>query len=387
MKKILYITTIAGFLPKFEMNDVKIMQSLGYEVHYASNFNVVVYNFDQADLLKQGVILHHIDIVKSPTGIRNHHKAIRQLKEIIDRENISIVHCHNPMGGLDGRLAARLSRKKPYVMYTAHGFHFYEGAPLMNWILYYPAEKFCSHMTDKIITINDEDFKRAMAFPTRKRKSAVRIHGVGVNKDIFKPNRAIADEKREELNVPQDAFHIVTAAELNDNKNQKVIIEAIHNIQNKNIYYSMCGKGPSESYLRELIEKYELSDRVRLLGYRNDMEEILQTADCFAFPSKREGLGVAAIEALLCGVPVIAAENRGTREYVINFENGIMCKTDCVGDYEQAILKLLNDKTLKQQMSEAARESAKKFCIEEVSKVMFRVYNEVTMEVDRRENN
>ncbi len=385
MKKILYITTIAGFLPQFEMNDVKIMQSLGYEVHYASNFNVIVYSFDLAALKRQGVITHHIDIVKSPLGIRNNSKAVKQLRQIIEEENINIVHCHNPMGGIDGRLAAKLSNKNPYVMYTAHGFHFYEGAPKLNWMLYYPAEKFFSRMTDKIITINDEDYKRAMAFPTRKRKSAVRIHGVGVNKERFKPNPAISNEKREELNVPTNAFHIVTAAELNENKNQKVIIEAIHNIPNENIYYSICGDGPNANNLREMIESYGLSNRVKLLGYRNDMEKILQTADCFAFPSKREGLGVAAIEALLCGVPLIAADNRGTREYVNNFENGIMCKPDCVGDYEQAILRMINDKVMRQQMSDIARESAKKFCIEEVSKVMVRVYNEATMEADRRE--
>ena len=148
----------------------------------------------------------------------------------------------------------------------------------------------------------------------------------------------------------------------------------------------MCGKGPSEGNLRELIDRYGLSDRVRLLGYRNDMEEILQTADCFAFPSKREGLGVAAIEALLCGVPLVAADNRGTREYVCNFENGIMCKPDCVGDYEQAILRMINDKAMRQQMSGIARKSAKKFCLEEVSKVMVRVYNEAAMEADRRES-
>ncbi len=385
MKKILYITTIAGFLPQFEMNDVKIMQSLGYEAHYASNFNVIVYNFEQADLIRQGVILHHIDIVKSPFRVGNHFNAIKQIKKIIEDEKIDIIHCHNPMGGVDGRIAAKRSSNNPYVMYTAHGFHFYKGAPLKNWMFYYPVEKYLSRVTDKIITINNEDYKVAMAFPTRERKSAVRIHGVGVNKERFKANPSIRSKKREEINVPEDAFHIVTAAELNDNKNQKVIIEAIHNLPYKNIYYTLCGKGPNEGNLREMIERYGLSDRVRLLGYRSDMEEILQTADCFAFPSKREGLGVAAIEALLTGVPVIAADNRGTREYIRNNENGIFCKSESVADFEQAIAALLNDEDMRHRMSDVARDSVRKFCLEEVSKVMVRVYKEAVVKIEGRE--
>ncbi|MCR4648710.1 MAG: glycosyltransferase family 4 protein [Lachnospiraceae bacterium] len=376
MKKILIVTTIAGFLPQFEMNDVEILQSLGYEVHYASNFDVTVYSFDASSLKKKGIILHQTDIVKSPLGIVNNNKAIKQIKKIIDEENIDIVHCHNPMGGADGRVAARLSKKRPFVIYTAHGFHFYKGAPLKNWLIYYPIEKILSRWTDAIITINEEDYERALKFPTGKKNGVYRIHGVGVNSERFKADPEKRKAMRKELNIPDDAFHIVTAAELNDNKNQTVVIEAIKNIARDDVYYSLCGEGPNENSLKELIEKYGLSDRVRLLGYRTDIEDVLQSADCFAFPSKREGLGIAAVEALLTGVPLIASDNRGTREYAIDGKNGFVCDAGSVSDFEEAITKMLDNKDIRDKMTSYARESAAEFCLGEVGKVMRKVYED-----------
>ena len=134
MKKALVITTISGFLPQFEMNDVHILQEYGYQVHYASNFNNPVYSVDKEKLKNEGIILHHIDIEKSPFALKANYKALKQLRRIIDNENINLIHCHNPMGAVTARLAAKCSHKNPYVMYTAHGFHFYQGAPVKNWL-------------------------------------------------------------------------------------------------------------------------------------------------------------------------------------------------------------------------------------------------------------
>lgn len=374
MKKVLFITTISGFLPQFEKNDVKILLESGCIIHYASNFKNPVYAFDEAALKKQGLILHHIDIEKSPARLGANIKAIKQLKNVIDENEIDIVHCHNPMGGVAGRIAAASSKRRPYVIYTAHGFHFFKGAALPNWLLFYTAERFLGRFTDQIITINREDYIRAGKFKLKKNGRVTQIHGVGVDKKKFAPNHQINQEKRKELGIPENAFHIVTAAEVNKNKNQKVMIEAISKIKNPDIYYSICGKGPNEEYLKGFIEECGLQKQVNMLGYRTDMEEILQTADCFAFPSKREGLGVAAIEALLCQVPLIVADNRGTREYAVDGENSIVCGADNVDEYVEAIKKLYSDKGICKAMTLHCRASAEKFTIEEVEKTMREVY-------------
>lgn len=375
MKKVLIITTISGFLPQFEKNNVKLLREAGCELHYASNFKNPIYTFKKADLKTQGIRLHQIDIAKSPFKFATNFRAVRQLLRIIRENDIEIIHCHNPMGGVAGRIAAGLCRRKPYVIYTAHGFHFYKGAPKKNWLLFYPAEWLLARMTDILVTINREDYERAKRLPLKAGGAVFQIHSVGVDKERFSPNKEINEEKRRKLHVPARAFHIVTAAELNENKNQKVIIDAISMLPQEDIYYSICGKGTEEDSLRKLIREKGLENRVRLLGFRTDMEEILQTADCFAFPSYREGLGVAAVEALLCSVPLVVSDNRGTREYAVKGKNAFVCRADNAAEFAQAINTLYEDRELREKMAGVCRPSAMKFTIEEVEKTMKTVYH------------
>lgn len=375
-KKVLFVTTISGFLPQFEKNDVSILQEMGFEIHYASNFKNPVYSFNEKGLKDQGILMHHIDIAKNPSKVAVNLHAVRQLKDIIKENEIDLVHCHNPMGGVTARIAAAGSHKKPYVIYTAHGFHFYKGASLINWILFYSAERFLAHYTDQIITINQEDYLRAEQFCLKKGGSVHQIHSVGVDDRRFSPHREIAERKRAEIGISRTSFHIVTAAELNKNKNQKMIIEALAKLRNPQIHYSICGRGGNEKALRELVLERQLNSNVHFLGYRTDMEEILQTADCFAFPSYREGLGVAAIEALLCGVPLIASDNRGTREYAVDGRNSILCDAGKPEDFAAAIDRLYSHREELAEMAKRCRASAKKFTIQEVEKTMRRIYQD-----------
>ncbi len=375
MKKILYITTISGFLPQFEKNDVKLMQEMGYEIHYASNFQHPVYPFDEKELTEQGIILHQTDISKSPIRLWDNIRAVRQLRRIIDKEQIDVIHCHNPMGGVAGRAAAHLSKAAPYVIYTAHGLHFYQGAPLLNWLLFYPAEKFFARWTDILITINEEDYLRVKRkFRLKAHGFVKQIHGVGVDMERFSPRPGRSVSKRKELGIPETAFHIVTAAELNDNKNHKVIIEALAGLDRKDICYSLCGRGSNEEALKKLIAERHLEDQVRLLGFRTDMEEILQTADVFAFPSIREGLGIAAVEALACGVPLIVSDNRGSREYAENGRNSIVCKADDVEGFRLAIERLYGNTGYRKMLAGQCRQSAEKFSVRETVRIMRTVY-------------
>lgn len=380
MKKALIITTISGFLAQFELNDVALLQELGYEVHYASNFENPVYEFDEKRLREQGIRLHNIDIQKSPRQIRANSKAFRQLRVIIDRERIDLIHCHNPVGAVVARCAAFASKERPLVIYTAHGFHFFEGAPKLNWMIFYPVERFLARFTNVIVTINEEDYCRASKFRLKKPGFVERIPGVGVDLQRF-GKKGITNSQ--DL-VPEGGFHIVTAAELNENKNQRVIIEAIHQLPYNDIYYSICGKGMLEQELRELIADYQLEDRIKLLGYRNDMDEILQTADCFAFPSYREGLGIAAIEALACEVPLIAAKNRGTKEYVKENVNGIFCEAGNAESFAKAIEKLYTDRKYREQLAEGCRQSALAFGSEETIAKMKQVYKKADWYVENR---
>ncbi len=375
---ILILTTIGGFVPQFEMNDVKLLLRNGCSVHYASNFDYPVYEMDKQQLSEMGILMHPVCIRKSPAALRANLRALRQVITLIRKHDIKILHCHNPMGGVIGRLAAHLSGRDVKVIYTAHGFHFYKGAPLLNWLLYFPVESFLARFTDRIITINREDYRRARHMHLKEKGKTEIIHSVGLDFVKFRPRPEMREEMRQRLQVPEGNFHIVMAAELNENKNQKAIIEALHLLGRKNITLTLCGRGPALQELTGLVEKYGLTDQVRFAGFLPHMEEVLQSADCFTFPSYREGLGMAAVEALACGVPVIAADNRGTREYMKHLVNGIVCSAKNPKAFAAAISRLQDDPDFRHELARAARESISEFNITETEKTMRRIYSQVT---------
>jgi len=309
MKKFLIVAHYSRFLVQFELNDVRLLQLMGFEVHYATNYQQEDMFSGAIKIIQEnGVILHQIDFVRSPYNIPANIKAYRQLKNLMVKEKFSGVHCHTPMAGALARLAANATRTKP-VLYTAHGFHFYKGCPLKNKLIYQTAETFLARYTDAQITINREDFAAAQKFPLRGK--AYYVPGIGV--DVKKISSVQVDRaaKRKELGIPEDAFVFVSVGELNENKNHRTVIQAFAKTDMTNSYYLICGEGKLKQEHLKLAEELGVSDRVRFLGFRTDVSEILRACDCFVFPSFREGLSVSLMEAMAAGLPCIASRIRG----------------------------------------------------------------------------
>ena len=364
VKKSLIITTVGGFVSRFEMDNVHIMQKLGYEVHYAANFNNTVYEFDKNELINNGIVLHHVDIDKNPYNIVSLYKNYKEILEIAKTEKINLIHCHTPVGGVLGRLVGRKIDCK--VIYTAHGFHFYKGAPMKNWMFYYPVEKILARYTDCLITINEADYKQSQKM---KAKHTVRIPGIGIDLDRFKPGR-----KYERTG---DIFRVVSVGELNQNKNHQVVIKAINLLNDKNIQYDIYGKGDGKERLEKMIAEYHMNDQVHLRGYVNDTRSVLYNADCFVFPSIREGLGMAALEAMACGVPLIAADNRGTREYARHGENAYVCEPNDEESFAYYIKKIKENPETAEELLANALKTVQWFSKEHTDKIMEQVYTVV----------
>lgn len=378
MKKVLILTTISGFLTQFEMNDAHILEEQGHRLYYASNFHNPVYETDKEKLKSKGIRLFQIDIEKSPVHILRNIRAFRQICRLIKKERIEIVHCHNPMGGVLGRLAALFCcRQKVRVIYTAHGFHFYKGAPLLNWLCYYPVEAMLAGITDCLITINREDYIRALSFTLKKKGITVQIPGVGVDTQKFRSHIGRREEVRRRLGIGDRIFYILSVGEVNRNKNHEVILKAIAQLDNPCIHYGICGKGDREAYLRKLAGELGIEKQFTLYGFRKDIPDMLQCADCFAFPSKREGLGIAAIEAMAGGIPLITSACRGTREYMEDGVTGILCPENRVEEYERAISKMYGDEALRKRMGQCCEERAKRFDLSETDRIMRRVYRQI----------
>lgn len=383
-KNILILTTTNEFLRKFEWDNVKLLIQKGYTVHYASNMKEPPYISDQKWIEEKGIQVHHIEIVRSPYLWKENLKALREVLYLVKKYNIQIIHCHTPVGGLIGRLTGIFCRDwKLTVLYTAHGFHFYQGAPLFHWLIYYQAEKFLAHFTDILIVINQEDYKRAKKFHLRRDGSLYRIPGVGLDRSYFSPLSHTQKIKiRKSLGIAPNIFLMVSLGELNENKNHKLVLEALSSTKKdgKDLFglcYIICGDGFYRNKMEEWIREFHLEKHVFLYGHKRNIKEILGCADISVFPSKREGLGMAALESLAMGVPVLASDNRGTREYMIHKRNGYVCKADDIEGIKQGIQFFQNlSAEERKQMSDFCRKSTKSFDKSYAIQKMSSVYEE-----------
>jgi len=383
-RNVLILTNVSGFLDKFEKDNVKIMQNMGYTVHYAANMKEQNYEFDETEISKMGIMLHHIDIERSPYFLSHNTKAFSRLVKIVRQNNIKLIHCHTPVGGVLGRLVSIWCREQDIkVIYTAHGFHFYKGAPVRNNTLYYLVEKFFSRATDVLIVINDEDYKSAGKLWLKKGGQVYKIPGVGLDLEKFRPlSETMRRAKRKELNIKDDEFFIVSVGELNQNKNHQVVLQALAKMKREHhrikIRYGICGSGFFKDKLPEWIRQLDLEDTVKMYGYQRNVVEIAGYADVSVFPSKREGLGMAALESLAMEVPVIASDNRGTREYMKHKKNGYVCRYDDVEGFIKGIEYVhgLNEKQ-REAMSVCCRETVCAFDKKYTNEIMERIYRDL----------
>jgi glycosyltransferase involved in cell wall biosynthesis len=371
-KKAAIISTVSRQFTLFEKENIRILKSLGYEVHCIAN-----YEDASPELDSLGIIQHHIDIRRSPYSIYNI-KAFFQLLKIMKKYKFDLVHCHSPMGGVLGRICAWLIGLKP-VIYTAHGFHFYKGAPLINNIVYKNIERLLARITDVLITINKEDYEAAQKFKMRKNGKVYYVPGVGVDVEYIKRVEVDKSEKRKELGIPEDGFVLVSVGELIPRKNHSQVIKALSkiDIRDKNIYYLIVGKGALELKLKKLSKKLNVADRVLFLGYRKDVIEILKASDLFIFPSRQEGLPKALMEAMACGLPVIATKIRGNVDLVDDGKNGILVDVNNIEQTRKAIIYLFEKKELRVNMSKYNQERIENNDIKHVIKLMNEIYGEV----------
>lgn len=373
MKKILFCATIDYHFMSFHLPYLKFFRDEGWEVHVAAGGNLELPYVD-----KRYTML----IPRSPFHLANF-SAHKALKEIIDREAFDLLHCHTPMGGVLARLAARDARGRgTKVLYTAHGFHFCKGAPLVNWLLYYPAERWLSHHTDCLITINDEDYGRAVK-DGFKAGRIERIHGVGVDTDSFHPadpGRRLS--MRMKHGYRPDEFLMLYGAEFTRNKNQALLIRALAHILDKapQMRLLLAGEGILLEECRSLAKSLRVSDRVDFLGFRTDMGELLAMCDLVAASSLREGLPVNILEAMACGLPIVASDNRGHRELVADGENGFLVSAQDTAAFARRLLELYGSRELRAGMGQNGRQRVKAYSLERAGGEMKRIYRSLCQE-------
>ncbi len=383
MKRVLILASTATMICAFNIPNIELLQSLGYTVDVACNFKEgnncsieTIKNF-RKKLDDMSVCYYQIDFTRNVKNIFKNIIALLQVEQLIKKNNYYFLHCHSPIGGVAGRIAGKMRGIK--VIYTAHGFHFFAGAPRINWLVYYPIERICSYLTDILITINKEDYN--LARRKMKAKKVVYIPGVGIDMDKFALPVFDKLEKRKEfrnsIGCSETDLLLFSAGELNNRKNHEVVIRALAQIKDSHIHYAIAGKGSELHRLTQLSKDLGISDRIHFLGFRTDMAELYQVADIFCFPSKREGLGLAAIEAMSSGLPLITSNINGIKDYSIDGVTGYSCNPTDVNGFARAIYRLKENPSDREKIGRNNMQSTSKYSIENVQTIMKKIYSSI----------
>lgn len=372
MKKVLFVATVVKtHIMEFHIPYLKMFKEMGWETAVAARND---YENPADCVIPYCDTYYNIPFERNPLKPGNL-KAYKELKHIIDEGEYDIIHCHTPVGAMLTRLAAKQARKQgTKVFYTAHGFHFYKGAPAINWILYYPVEKWLSRYTDVLITINKEDYERAKTFKAGK---VCYVPGVGIDLKKFNVGYVNKEQKRKEIGVSADDFVLLSVGELIPRKNHEVVIRALSVLKQldklNHIEYVICGRGAYETDLKKLAEGLDVADHVHFLGYRNDISEICNCADLFVFMSHQEGLPVALMEAMACGLPAVCSNIRGNTDLIEDGVTGLLAN-NTPEEVAQSISKMKSDTALRDRVASAALQKIKQFDLSSVEDEMSKIY-------------
>lgn len=377
MKKALIVTSTAGFAKGFLLHDLQLLQEQGYEVHCAANAKNVA-TFDPNVLFPSvGVYFHQIDFSPRSPLCKDNLQAAKQIHALLRTEHFAFIHCHTPVVGAIVRIVAAPYRLagKTKIVYTTHGLSFHKSGSLKNKIVFGGIEWFCGKLCDAVITINKEDFR---VMNRMKGKNVFYINGVGVDTEKFRNCSIDRTEYRAQIGVSDDDILVLAVGELSSRKNHRVIIKALAEIKDKKYVFVHCGKvmEGKGTYDQLCDLSKQLGVRTIFLGFRQDVPEITNCADIAVLPSLREGLGLAGIEALAAGVPVIGSAVQGIKDYVIDGKTGYLCNAmDHIG-FANKIIEL-SDVDKRKNMKPMCIQKAEEFSIRVSYKQMREIYSEL----------
>lgn len=340
MKKVLFVATVVRLhINMFHKPYIRWFHEQGWQVDVAANND---YENKEDCVIPYCDNFYCFPFERSP--IKNGNlEAYKRLKSLLDREKYDIVHCHTPMGSVLTRLAASSARNHgTKLIYTAHGFHFYKGAPALNWMVYYPIERLLAHRTDLLITMNNEDYECAKQFSAKR---VEKVNGVGL--DLNKFVRATSEEQkkiRESLQLGENDIFAISVAQLIKRKNHIVLIRAIAELCNPNFHLFICGDGVQENELKEEVKRLGIQEQIHFLGFRKDVYKLCSSADLFLFASLQEGLPVAIMEAMACRLPIIASRIRGNIDLIDEGKGGYLVDATDVSGFADAIQTAISDK-------------------------------------------
>lgn len=343
MKKVLIVAAKANMIMQFNIRNINILQSKGYEVHVACDFNSFG-SMDQTErdnlieyLDQKGVHYHHVSFERGVGSMRANVRVVKQLMSIMDRpEEWEFIHAHSPIGGVLGRIAAKMRGVKS--IYTAHGFHFSKGGQLKNWA-FFPVEWILNFITDELVVINQSDYQLATRWFKHPNISYMPSVGADIESRLAVSSMERQKNRKEiraEMDLRNDDYVFLSVGELNKNKNHEMIIRAMPELP-ENTKLLIAGVGSRMEEYHALINELGLERRVKLLGYRRDLNRVHHAVDSFVFPSLREGLGMSGLDALVDGLYVIGSKSTNMKDYLCDSSLGMLVDVKKINELRDAM--------------------------------------------------
>lgn len=369
-KKVLFSATVYSHLSAFHKPFMKMLQEKGYEVHVAANPD----HGRKEEIEEMGIVCWDIPFSRSPYRIDNF-KAMIELSHLFRNHYFDLIHVHTPVASFLVRYMAK-KYKQGAILYTAHGFHFYKGAPIQNWFIYYTAEKIASRWTDALIVMNEEDYENGKRLGFRENQSLFFTHGVGVSFDQYSVSPDSSCYVREQLNIANNDIVITYVAELIERKNHIYLLRNWSNILNRypNVHCLIVGTGRKEDDFKKYVEQNKLKN-IHFLGFRKDIPEILSQSDIVTLLSLHEGLPRCIMEAMVCGKPLVVSNIRGSRDLVKQGVNGFLVDLGNDQSLVESFVKLINDKDLREKMGQASLKEIQSYNLAHVLNEMRDIYS------------
>lgn len=306
----------------FIMEDIDILHELGYDVTVAAG-NQANETHTLKEINRRGARFKDIRCDYSSLFNRQNMACLRQYRRWLNNEHFDLIICHTTVLGLIARIAAARQHKLgTKVIYFVHGMPVNSLSSRLKRIFFRILETSASRFCDAVVTINDDDYNEALKWHV---PLVYKVNGVGC--DVAKYMNVDVDrmELRKSIGVTENEIMIMAVGSVCIHKNHIVIARALSLLENCEKYHLViCGRAEPESPIVREIEALSATHGFKLtfLGFRDDIEKLVHAADIGAIPSLREGLGMAGIQQLCAGVPMVGTAVQGIKEYIIPGRTG-----------------------------------------------------------------
>ena len=364
MRRVLFTASTYSHIVNFHRPYLREFKRRGWQVDVACGGSAMA--IPEAD----HVI--HIPFEKSMASIQNANAMLR-LRRLIHSRRYELVSCHTSLASFFTRMAVRGMWRRPKVVCTVHGYLFVDGSPGKDQVLLGGAEALAAPVTDLLLTMNSWDDQYARAHKLGRR--IAKIPGVGVDFSRFTP---VSEEERRHIRASlgfgPDAFLLIYAAEFSKRKSQKVLIRALSKLPD-NVGLLLPGRGGLLDECKDYAENLEVSRRVVFPGQIADMNPWYAAVDCAVSSSRSEGLPFNIMEAMYCGLPVVATDVKGNRDLVRSEQTGLLFPFGDDNKCAQQIMRLIEEPELAGRLAKAGQDAMRPYSLETVLPQILDQYN------------